>query len=119
MALASWGRSNGWNYLRTEIHLSPKMSRPMLRFVVFHECGHVLQYRSMVLGRYRSELAAAAKRWPGLRVEGQADCMAYQITKDPRWFGYVDHCTAGQLVDAARMWKTYGKKFQAAVYRWR
>jgi hypothetical protein len=119
MAYGSWGWSNGRAYLRTEIHLSPGMPAAMLRFVALHECGHVIQYRSMVKGRYSSEMASAAKLWPGLREEGQADCMAYQVTKDPRWFSYVRGCSTKQLSNAARMWKTYGKKYQAAVYRWK
>ena len=119
MAWASWGWSNGRAYLKTEIHLSPGMPAAMLRFVALHECGHVVQYRSMVTGRYSGEMATAAKLWPGLREEGQADCMAYEVTEDPRWFGYVRGCSRKQLGNAARMWKTYGKKYQAAVYRWK
>jgi hypothetical protein len=118
MAHASWYVFNGRATLKTEIHLSPGMVGPMLRFVALHECGHIIQYRSMVGNHYKAEMARAAKLWPGLREEGQADCMAYRITKDPRWFGYVRRCSKTQLANAARMWKTYGRKYQAAVYRW-
>jgi hypothetical protein len=60
----------------------------------------------------------AAKLWPGLGVEGQADCMSYQVTRDYHWFGYVRDCSRAQLVNAAKMWQTYGGRYQAAAYRW-
>jgi hypothetical protein len=117
-ASASWGSSAGKRVLTTRIELRSGLFPDQLRFVALHECAHILQFRSMVPGRYGEVTRQATKLWPGLGVEGQADCMAYQITRDPNWFGYVRGCSKAQLVNAAKMWQTYGRKYQAATYRW-
>lgn len=118
MASAYMGTSRGKKVLNTRIELRSKMPPDMLRAVALHECGHVVQYRSMVVGRFGEVQRQAGKLWPGLGVEGQADCMSFQITRDYRYFGYVRDCSKAQLVNAARMWQTYGGKYQAASYRW-
>lgn len=117
-APVSWGSSGGKNVLITRIELRSGMSPDMLRAVALHECGHVVQFRSMVKGRFNDVVRQAEKLWPGTGIEGQADCMSYQVTRDPMWMGYVPSCSKAQLVNAARMWQTYGGKYQAATYRW-
>jgi hypothetical protein len=65
------------------------------------------------------EVTRQAKRlWPDLALEGEADGMSYQVTRDYHWFGYVGGCSTGQLRNAAKMWQTYGGRYQAAAYRW-
>jgi hypothetical protein len=118
MATASTSSSRGTRVLNTRIELRSKMTPDQLRSVALHECGHVVQYRSMVQGRYGEVQRQAGKLWPGLGVEGQADCMSFQITRDYRYFGYVDDCSKAQLVNAAKLWQAYGGKYQAASYRW-
>ena len=94
------------------------MPAAQLKSVALHECAHVLQYRTVVDGRRDAEVAAAVRLYPGTGVEGQADCMAFHLARDKRYFGYVRGCTKAQLTDASRMWRAYGKKYQAADYRW-
>jgi hypothetical protein len=118
LATGSWGTTRTGKILVTKIELRSGMSPDQLRSVALHECAHIIQYRSVVKGRYGEMNRQALKLWPGLGVEGQADCMSYQITKDYHWFGYVDGCSKGKLLNAAKMWKTYGGKYHAAVYRW-
>ena len=113
----SWGQTRNGNVLRTQIELRSGMYPDQLRSVALHECAHVVQYRSIVQGRFGEVQRQADKLWPGLGIEGQADCMSYQITRDPNWFGYVDGCSKAQLVNAAKMWQRYGGKYQAAAYR--
>jgi hypothetical protein len=112
---SSWGRANT---LTTTIELRSRMPAAQLRSVALHECAHVLQARANVTGRFDAEQQRAATLYPGTADEGQADCMSYQLTKDARYFGYVRGCSKAQLADAKRMWKAYGKKYQAATYRW-
>jgi hypothetical protein len=112
----SWG---GSSTLTTTIELRSRMPAAQLRSVALHECAHVLQARAHVTGRYSAEQRHAAKLYPGTGVEGQADCMSFYLTKNPRYFGYVRGCSRSQLTDAKRMWHAYGSKYQAAVYRWR
>ncbi len=118
MASAYTSGSRGKRVLNTGIELRSGMTPDQLRSVALHECAHIVQYRTMVQGRYGTVTRQADKLWPGLGVEGQADCMAFQITRDPRYFGYVRGCTKAQLVNAAKMWKAYGGKHQAAAVRW-
>ena len=111
----------GWgsgSILYTKIELRSAMPPDQLRSVALHECGHVVQYRSIVQGRLDEVRKQAATLWPSLGVEGQADCMSYQVTRDDHWFGYVDGCSSAQLINAAKLWQTYGGKYQAAPYRW-
>lgn len=104
--------------LSTTIQLRSGMPSAQLRSVALHECAHILQFRSAVDGRRDAEVSAANRRYPGTGVEGQADCMSFHLTRDNRYFGYVRGCNKAQLADAKRMWRTYGKKYQAADYRW-
>jgi hypothetical protein len=117
---AIWSTSSyaGANTLTTTIELRSGLPAAQLRSVALHECAHVLQARANVVGRYDVEQQRAAKLYPGTADEGQADCMSYQRTRDARYFGYVSGCTKAQLTDAKRMWKAYGKKYQAASYHW-
>jgi len=117
-ASASSGGSGRRKFLVTKIELRSGMPPDQLRAVALHECGHIVQYRAIVKGRYGDVSRQAAKLWPGLGVEGQADCMSYQVTRDYHWFGYVRGCSTAQLVNAAKLWQTYGGKYQAASYRW-
>ena len=94
------------------------MPAAQLKSVALHECAHVLQFRSAVEGRYETEEAAAERLFPGTGFEGQADCMSLHLTKDDRYSGYVRGWTKAQLADASRMWRAYGKRYQAADYRW-
>jgi hypothetical protein len=103
--------------LTTLIELRSGMPLAQLRIVALHECAHVLQFRAYVDGRYDAEEAAANRLYPGTGMEGQADCMAYRLTRDKRAFGYVRGCNRAQLADAGRMWRAYGKKYQAPDYR--
>lgn len=119
MASAYTSTSRGRKVLNTRIELRSGMAPDQLRSVALHECAHVVQYRSMVQRRYGELTRQAEKLWPGLGVEGQADCMAFQITRDARYFGYVRGCSKAQLVNAAKLWKAYGRKYQAAAYAWR
>ena len=89
-----------------------------LKSVALHECAHILQFRTVVDGRRDAEVAASNRLFPGTGVEGQADCMSFHLTRDKRYFGYVRGCSKAQLADASRMWRAYGKKYQAADYRW-
>lgn len=104
--------------LTTLIELRSGMPAAQLRIVALHECAHVLQFRAQVDGRYDAERASANRLYPGTGMEGQADCMAYHLTRDKRAFGYVRGCNRAQLVDAGRMWRTYGKKYQSPDHRW-
>lgn len=117
-ATGSWSTGNSSGSLSTLIQLRSGMPAAQLKSVALHECAHVLQYRSAVEGRYETEKAAADRLFPGTGFEGQADCMAFHLTKDKRYFGYVRGCTKAQLADASRMWRAYGKRYQAADYRW-
>jgi hypothetical protein len=108
----------GSRFLSTRIEVRTGMPPNQLRSVALHECGHVVQYRAHVQGRFAEVDRQAAKLWPGLGREGQADCMSYSVTRDVNWLGYVRSCSSTQLVNAAKMWKTYGGKYQAATYRW-
>ncbi|MGY2127737.1 hypothetical protein [Blastococcus sp. SYSU DS0617] len=116
---ASYGMAfaRGKKVLLTRIELRSGMAPDELRFVALHECAHIVQYRSVVQGRFGTVQKQAARLWPGLGIEGQADCMAYQVTRDFHWFGYVRGCSKAQLVNAAKMWKTYGGKYQGATHR--
>ena len=117
-ASASVESSGGVSVLHTQIELRSGMWPDKLRSVALHECAHIVQYRSVVDGRSDEVAKRAAELWPRFGVEGQADCMSYQITRDPNWFGYVRGCSKEQLRNAATMWRTYGGKYQAAAYRW-
>lgn len=117
-AVGSWSTGDSSGSLSTLIQLRSGMPSAQLKSVALHECGHVLQYRSAVEGRYEAERAAADRLFPGTGFDGQADCMAFHLTRDKRYFGYVRGCTKAQLADASRMWRAYGKKYQAADYRW-
>jgi hypothetical protein len=114
----TYGSSGSGSVLYTKIELRSAMPPDQLRSVALHECGHVVQYRSIVPGRLGEVGRQATKLWPGLGLEGQADCMSYQITRDDHWFGYVRGCSYAQLLNAAKQWQTYGGKYQAAPYRW-
>ena len=117
-AVGEWSVGSSSGYLTTLIQLRSGMPAAQLKSVALHECAHVLQFRSAVEGRYETEEAAAERLFPGTGFEGQADCMSFHLTKDDRYFGYVRGCTKAQLSDASRMWRAYGKKYQAADYRW-
>ena len=117
-AIGEWSTGGSSGSLTTLIQLRSGMPSAQLRSVALHECAHVLQFRSAVEGRYDAEETAADRLYPGTGYEGQADCMSYHLTRDDRYFGYVRGCTKAQLADASRMWRTYGKKYQAADYRW-
>jgi hypothetical protein len=117
-AVGAWSSGGSSGSLTTSIQLRSGLPPAQLRSVALHECAHVLQYRSAVEGRYDVEQAAANRLYPGTGDEGQADCMSFHLTRDKRYFGYVRGCTKAQLADASRMWRTYGKKYQAAEYRW-
>ncbi|MGY2127446.1 hypothetical protein [Blastococcus sp. SYSU DS0617] len=118
LAVWRWTGDDTSGRLTTSIELRSGMSAAQLRSVALHECAHILQYRTFVDGRRDAEVAAAERLYPGTGVEGQADCMSYYLTKDKRYFGYVRGCNRAQLADARRMWRAYGKKYQAADYRW-
>lgn len=117
-ATGSWSTGGSSGSLSTYIQLRSGLPAAQLRSVALHECAHVLQYRSAVEGRYETEQASADRLWPGTGFEGQADCMSFHLTKDKRYFGYVRGCSKAQSVDAKRMWRAYGEKYQAAEFRW-
>jgi hypothetical protein len=107
------------NTITASIHFRSGMTGSQLRHVAFHECAHVIQWRSRVVDAYDAEQVRAWRNWPYNGFEGQADCMAYLYVRD-RWaLYYVPNCTQAQLNEAARMWNTYGYRFQATPYTWR
>ena len=116
---ATWSGSPGErNTLTTHIELPSGGSGTMLRSVVLHECGHVIQARSRVENRYATEEANAKRLYPGTGFEGQADCMAYYYVRAAQDLTYVRSCSAAQLTDALRMWRAYGYKYLSPNYSW-
>jgi len=94
------------------------MTGSMLQHTAVHECAHVVQARTAVLGRYAVEEQRALQAFPRVGFEGQADCMALQYSHAPQHLYYVSSCSAGQLSEATRMWQALGRKYQANPYRW-
>jgi hypothetical protein len=114
-----WTTSKGRTVtLHTQIRLRAHLPAAQLRHVALHECAHILQSRAVPANRYDQERQRQWKLYPTTAHEGQADCMAYYLVRDKRQLAYLKSCTAAQLVDAKRMWATYGRKYQAANYRW-
>jgi hypothetical protein len=113
---SSGDRSSG--RIETRIDLRSGLPPAQLRHTALHECAHALQNRAYVEGKQDAERAHARKLWPRVGVEGEADCMAYYLTRKAYWLGYVRSCTSTQLADAKRMWRTYGGKYQANPYIW-
>jgi hypothetical protein len=112
------GGGPGGGSLHTSIELRSGLTGTELRHTAMHECAHVVQYRTVVEGRYDAEQSNAWRLYPEVGDEGQADCMAYQVVRARQPLYYVDGCTSTQLADAQRMWLTYGSKYQAAVFTW-
>ncbi|MEN0130836.1 MAG: hypothetical protein AAGC49_15470 [Brevundimonas sp.] len=108
-----------------QIHLEPGLSKPLLRHVALHECAHIVQFRRLVKGpeaRAKAEKTTATvfKKRAGEYGDGnerQADCMAIVITKQKQYGGYTQSCTGARATSAKALWKAYGKKYQAPVYR--
>lgn len=105
--------------LRTYIELRSGLRGRELRHVALHECGHIVQDRAIVKDRYELDEAAADRLYPRVGIEGQADCMAYYFVRWKPALAYLSGCSRAQLRDAARMWRAYGKRYQAPVYTWR
>jgi hypothetical protein len=114
------GSSSGAdNVITASIHFRSGMSGTQLKHVAFHECGHVVQWRSRVVDNYDAEEDRAYAFFPYNGFEGQADCMAYLFVRDRRSLYYVPNCSSAQLTEAGRMWNTYGYRFQPSPYAWR
>ena len=113
-----WAVDGSSGRISTRIDLRSGLPLAQLRHVALHECAHAVQNRALVEQRQEIEEARASTLWPRVGGEGQADCMAYYLTKNADWMGYVGGCTTTQLANAKRMWLDYGSKYQAHPYTW-
>lgn len=117
-ARSAWSGDESGGEITTRIDLRSGLPMSQLRSTALHECAHAVQTRAYVEGKHDVEDARARNLWPRVGHEGQADCMAFHVTRNDDWLGYVSSCTSTQLSNAQRMWQDYGLKYQAHPYRW-
>jgi hypothetical protein len=104
---------------RSRIELRSGYSGTFLKHLSLHECAHAVQARSWIEGKYWDvEVPKAEKLFPGTGFEGQADCMAWVITRSTSSMYYVRGCSTLQQANARRMWQDYGYEYQGASYTW-
>jgi hypothetical protein len=103
-------RFEGWILLRAG------MTGKQLQHVALHECAHIAQGRAAIEGKYWVEHDKAWGLWPTVGHEGQADCMAWHISRSTRDLYYVRGCNSTQRANAQRMWQVWGYKYQGATY---
>ena len=92
------------------------MTGVQLKDLALHECAHIAQGRASIEGKYWDEMDKAWGLWPTVGYEGQADCMAYHITRTTRYLAYVRGCNSTQQANAQRMWQSWGYKYQGATH---
>jgi hypothetical protein len=104
---------------RSRIELRSGYTAPFFKHLALHECAHAVQARTWIDGHYWNDLVPKAdKLFPGTGLEGQADCMAWVITRSTSSMYYMRGCSTLQQANARKMWQDWGYKYQAASYTW-